>query len=166
MVAVPCALWIVCAPVRRGFVAGRSTRSLERTKMASETPLQVSRAVRLLWLSLGLATLSTIAEWPLMTPEDRAFELWIGITVAVVTVLQAALIFFASRRRNWARISLLVVLLLGAATFVFFPGEDEPWWYWMSVVSSFVLDGIAIFWLFSGVAAEWFRVSESAEGAL
>src|SRR5262245_445034 len=117
-----------------GSGAGRSTRSLERTMMAPHTPPQVRRAIYLLWLSLGLATLGVIAEWQPAALEDRSLALEIGLLMALMTLFQAALIYLASRRRNWARIVLLLVLFLGGITMVIFPGEGEPWWYWVSVL--------------------------------
>ena len=134
--------------------------------MAGDMPVQVRKAVLLLWVSLGLSTLGMAADWGPIPAEDRSFEIQMIVMAIAVTVFQAGLIYFASRRRNWARILLLVLVLLGGITYVLMPVEDEPWWYWASVLGSLTLDGVAIYWLFSNGASGWYRARGATQGAL
>jgi len=120
-------------------------------------PRRVTIACSLLWVSLALGLIPVF--FPSHDPFDDAAEAVVFmLTVALSILLSAALIFFAGRRRNWARWGLLILVALswieGLFTAQGFAENAIP----MAVNAvSTVLDTLSIWLLFSGPAARWFR---------
>lgn len=121
-----------------------------------EAPRQVRNAVALLWGSLFLATVDVVASG---TPAEDAFD-WVMWTVyAIVIAVNAYLIFLVSRRKNWARVLLLVITVAVACAVLFWPPEigTDPWWSILLGGVSTVADIVAMIWLFSGAGQAWFK---------
>ena len=139
-------------------MCGRSTRSLERTKVLRDAPHQVRNAVRLLWASLFIGTAFAIVEWEPFPPELESYrgEMWLILAFSVI--VPALLIWFISRRHNWARILTILLTIGGIALSLWWANEmpAEPWWSVAVTVIVTGMDLIAIYWLFSGSGAQWF----------
>jgi hypothetical protein len=80
-------------------------------------PMEVRRAVGVLWLSLLLACIGAIiADWNRVSREGFAFAVFIQI---FSYGLWALLIWKISQGRRWARITWLVLFACGALAIVF-----------------------------------------------
>ncbi len=90
----------------------------------------------------------------------------LGSNLAIATLSSAALIaffiFFAARRKNWARIALLVSTLGGWCLWYlwltwFRAGADYVWWRWLGYGSLTALELVALVLLFFGKGDLWYR---------
>jgi hypothetical protein len=122
--------------------------------------------VFLLWLSLAAGIAITALE---MNPIDMA-ELeelaggpWASAIIwgsgAFAYAVMAMLIFFASRRANWARVLLLLLTIFGAALMLYpWSGVDAGYWgsFDLPGVTFLAADCVALYWLFSGAGAAWY----------
>ena len=121
-------------------------------------PAEVTRAVQLIWISIGLGIVGLF-----MSPKDMPFG-WLGISlVALLTVaIWAWIITKIARGRNWARITYLVLIVLGYASMAF------TWQVQVATLKASPLSAIltiveaviaiyAIYLLFCGPANAWFR---------
>src|SRR5687768_5275520 len=107
-------------------MAGRSTRSLERFP-ALDRPIQVRRAVTLLWVSLitGLIVAALEVDSTLFSGMDD-FMWWFVAIMLATYILFGALIVLVWRRHNWARVLILVLTVIGVIIlFIPWPGTDE-----------------------------------------
>jgi hypothetical protein len=136
----------------------------------SDSPIQVRNAFLLLWASFALTTLESIIA--LFVPElidaELRYLLWSSIAVSfLLLVANAYFIYCASRRRNWARIVLLALLLLSqvlvSVTRVMWPTAlgDEDFWSVATTSAYFVMDAIALYWLFTGAGARWYAARDA-----
>jgi hypothetical protein len=136
----------------------------------SDSPIQVRNAFLLLWASFALTTLESIIA--LFVPElidaELRYLLWSSIAVSfLLLVANAYFIYCASRRRNWARIVLLALLLLSqvlvSVTRVMCPTAlgDEDFWSVATTSAYFVMDAIALYWLFTGAGARWYAARDA-----
>lgn len=119
-------------------------------------PSEVRRAISILWLSLALSTVSTIFDWIEIPEKDiRHDPMLIGL-FAAFTFVQALLIHLTARRRNWARILLLVNVVAVAASY-FFIEADFDLLQWTGIGAFLLLDGIAMVLLFTRPSRAWYR---------
>ena len=115
-------------------------------------------------LGIGFAGVSlAFGLTPLVSPSHEPFEdagarIVFIVTIALATLLSAALIFFAGRRRNWARWGLLILVALSWIEGLF-AAQGLPEDAFPTVVNavSTVLDTVSVWLLFSGQAVRWFR---------
>lgn len=122
-----------------------------------DTPPQVRQAITLLWITQLLVVVD--AGLTLMFPEpDMADETaFLVVLFVVVLGLYATLITFAARRKNWARITLLVFAVINTGGYFLLPSEiPPPWWTEANVWLSTILEIVALYWLFSGAGARWY----------
>lgn len=122
-----------------------------------DTPPQVRQAIILLWITQLLVVVD--AGLTLMFPEpDMAGETGFLVIVFLVLLgLYATLISFAARRKNWARITLLVIAVINTAGYFLLPSETPaPWWTEANFWLSSILEVVAMYWLFSGAGAQWY----------
>ena len=128
-----------------------------------EAPDQVRNAVALLWASLLLTNVDVFASG---MPAEDVFDWIMWLVFAAIIGFNAYLIFLVSRRKNWARIGLLIITVLVAGAVLTWPPEvgSDPWWSVLLIGVSTVADVVAMIWLFSGAAHAWFR-ELSHEGA-
>jgi len=77
-------------------------------------------------------------------------------------------IYFASRRKNWGRVGLLLATVVAWSLWFVYPPivADYQWWKWGITAGLAILELVALVLLFSGGGAAWFRHPEVAEGAL
>jgi hypothetical protein len=137
-----------------------------------DAPTQVRNAFLLLWGSFALATIeSVIALFGLGFSDDEPLYVylsWLFLAIALVLIVaNAYVIYCASRRRNWARIVLLALLLLSVsitfATRFMWSTElgDEDFWSDATTAAYFVMDAIALYWLFTGAGARWYVANDA-----
>ena len=120
-------------------------------------PIQVARAVQMLWITLGLGVINTALQWQFLTAS-------IPVEIALLTQLFTfgLLAWFTvkiSAGRNWARITFLVMSLIGVpailihmpATFVRAPAAG------IIGTIQFLLQCYAIYLIFSEPGRRWFR---------
>ena len=118
----------------------------------------------MLWASFALGTLDTVLNWEPLDPTLGEFEVIVGAILVGSVLFAAVLIYFVSRRHNWARILSLVLTVIGLATYVVYPPElsIEPVWSIVVIVGITVMDVVAIYWLFSGSGAKWYSSPKTA----
>lgn len=122
-----------------------------------DKPEQVSRAVMLFWISLGLGVISTAFQWEYLTSlAGVGFALYVqAFTVAIYSWL----IYKISRGRNWARITFLVLLLIGIIPFL----SQLPLLFARSPAAGVIAFGQsalqiwALYLVFSEPGRRWFR---------
>jgi hypothetical protein len=90
-------------------------------------------------------------EWPLLGMYFGTFVL-LGIPI-----------YFVWRRRNWARIVLLLLTIAGVAATFWFPPEGASFSEWSVEIALTGAELLALYWLFTGPGAAWF--SKRSEGA-
>lgn len=131
--------------------------------MFRKAPIQVQRAIVLLWASFALSTLDTVLTWELLDPALGDLEGMMWAILAGFALVTIALIYFISRRHNWARILFLVLTVIGLAMYVVYPPElsIEPVWSIVVIVGITAMDVVAIYWLFSGSGAKWYSSSKT-----
>jgi hypothetical protein len=118
-------------------------------------PKQVTSAVKLLWLSLFLGIPVLVIDLS-RTPIDVAY--FVSLVFQIGLILAAAYLnVCVARGRNWARITLLILAVLGTALLAFF---DMP----EATVIEYVLNGmgsaldiVAMYLLFLTPGKLWFR---------
>jgi ABC-type Fe3+-siderophore transport system permease subunit len=143
-------------------VPSRSTRSLERSDHV-QRPVQIQWAVVLLGLSLIAGFIAGAGEMAFGFAEEPEFEwLFLGVFFGSF-VLMGIPIYFVWRRRNWARIVLLLLTIAGVATTFWLPPEGASFREWSMEIALTGADLLALYWLFTGSGAAWF--SKRSEGA-
>lgn len=124
-----------------------------------EPPPQVRRAILFLWMSVALGFVEFI--FLVMNPDPDIADMLgflMGFTLIVLGAYCAAIVF-AARGRNWARVFLLLFVVLTVAGIIMLPPETpQPWWVLVATTLSVVLEVLAMFWLFSGAGAQWYRL--------
>ena len=82
---------------------------------------------------------------------------WIAVALAA-NALTALLIFHSSRRRNWARIALLVWTLGSWFLWFVYPQrlDDYVSWGWLLAGALFVMEFVALVLLFGGRGGAWY----------
>jgi len=130
--------------------------------MPSDAPIQVRRAIALLWTSLVIGALMTIPAWEPFPEELKEFESWMWGLAFFSFGVPALLIFFVARRKNWARILMLLLTLFGVASYLAFRSElgSEADWSVAATILVTMLDFVALYWLFSKPGTEWFAHRE------
>jgi hypothetical protein len=125
----------------------------------------------LLWFLLFAAVATTVFAFDTFATEiavvtstsDPASLMW-PIFVAVF-ILDAILVVYISRRKNWARIILLIFTIFSMAVMLWPDIYSSPlsWDWWVSNMAFAALELLALYWLFTGAGAAWF--SRRNEGA-
>ena len=134
------------------------------------SPIQVRNAILLLWASFAISTLEGVIA--LIVPglsEDEIgrFLWWILAGSILILTANVYIIYCASRRRNWARIVLLVMALflwgLVLGSHVMWPTEwgEEDWWSNATSAACAIMEVIAFYWLFTGAGARWYASKEA-----
>lgn len=79
---------------------------------AAEPPKAVASAIKLIYITFGIGVVRSALEWPQMTEtaSPRFTLLVLAITFGVIFWLASGV----ARGRNWARITLLVLFIIGA----------------------------------------------------
>jgi hypothetical protein len=121
----------------------------------------VNRALALLWIALAGTVVSVAMSYRELNGEE--FFAGFVFIALVLLALNAALIWLVGRRRNWARITMLVLVLAALALLV--PGdwhgesslEDE-----LIAWATSLMEVFAMYLLFTGDSVAWFRRSNES----
>lgn len=122
-----------------------------------DTPPQVRQAIILLWITQILGVVD--AGLTLMFPEpDMVGETGFLVVIFMIVLgLYDTMIAFAAKRKNWARIALLISAVITTTGVFLLPSETpDPWWTEANFWISSILEMIALYWLFSGAGAQWY----------
>ncbi len=134
-----------------------------------ERPAQVNRAMTLLWSSLAISCAPAFFPGSELSFAPESLAWWCELALAAATVGITALLFYlVSRRRNWARILLLVLFVVGLSISVATLSWPivEGWLSFAVYTFVAILQAFALYLLFTGNAATWFRQnSEGRPGA-
>jgi hypothetical protein len=116
----------------------------------------------MLWISLLLGFLASLPEYgkPL-SPEVPRWSVW--VLMAFVFGLWAVVTLFIARRRNWARILTLISFVFGLAYWLWdYRALAERPIYLLAIdFIDTTLTALALYWLFTGTGAIWFKVTHS-----
>jgi len=131
-----------------------------------DSPREVKIAIALSWTALVIE----VADrwWRLSNSSDaytfaRLRLVW-AMAILSSTVLVALLIFFTSRRHNWARVALLLFTFGGWCLWFFWMREvaEYAWWQWLTLGTATVMELGGLVLLFSGKGAAWYHAAPSA----
>ena len=125
--------------------------------MHRDTPTTVRRAVYLLWTSLIIGLVTSAPEFLNSGPEESAVVTW--MLLAFSFGVPALFIYLISRGYNWARIVTLLLTIGGIVFVLWWPYDVEPEPLWSTVLTVLItaMDLAAIYLLFTGPSAQWFR---------
>ena len=118
------------------------------------------------WLSVLVGVLQTGLGLVFPEPEFEEFAGFLAGFLLIFSAIYMLVVFYASRRRNWARYFLLAWLVLGTGVYVFFLG-DQPfsWRDDLPNIICSVLEVAALYWLFTGAGQQWYRANPRGQGA-
>ena len=129
----------------------------ELSNAPAERPAQVSTAVALIWVSLGLGVVNSVLDWRHLTSRSSMSYV---LTVQLVTLaIFALLIYKTSCGRNWARLTFLILGVVGVPFFLYqLPAAFERAPISASVgVVQLLLQVGALYLVFSAPGRYWFR---------
>jgi len=123
-------------------------------------PRQVTWAVRCFWTELALG----VPQFILQLSSDR--EIWqylVGtlVTIGILSVLQAWVIYKISTRRNWARYVSLVATVLSALMGLGDSGNMGFGAFTICLIG-LLLDCAALFLLFTRPGKDWFKPRQAS----
>lgn len=128
-----------------------------------DAPPQVRQAIILLWITQLLVVVDAALSMLYPEPDMAGETAFLVVLFVIVLGLYATLITFASRRKNWARITLLVFAVISIAGYFLLPSETPaPWWTEANILLSSILEIVALYWLFTGVGARWYASKAAA----
>jgi len=121
-------------------------------------PRQVTLAVCLFWVEFAVSIVSFAVQ--MLSREKNPYVVATVITVGVFLAAEAFVIYSLWVRRNWARYVALAATLLGFMEVLVAVGEGrlkgESFQIGAEAIEA-LLDGFALFLLFTSPAKEWFR---------
>ena len=124
-------------------------------------PLQVTRAAGLLWLSLLIGLFRSVIDWHhlrLLTASLSGLLVGVAFNLGMLALLT----WKVSRGRNWARITFLVLTLLGLVPYVpilLSTFHRSPMMAAVSLVQT-ATQLFALVLLFTSPGREWFAVDQ------
>jgi hypothetical protein len=111
LAALPVAVVLLYLPRTNAYFAGRLPGTIATVRPRLPQPVEVSRAVRLWWIGLGVDMVGAVVS--LLAP-DLTVQLWLRVVgPPVALAAQIVLIVFVSRGANWARILLTITTAYG-----------------------------------------------------
>lgn len=125
--------------------------------ISAEAPIQVRKAVALLWVDFLLAAIDNTI---FLTAPDAEIENVFSFFLAAHCFFFAvgtALIYFVSKRHNWARVTYLVLTIVSAPVYALLCWLELSWSDITYAITSSFLEAVALVWLFSGAGAEWYK---------
>ena len=135
---------------------------MEQNQEKESRPDKVSTAVKLLYLSIAIGVVRSIFEIPTLT-QTTSLSLVISVSVFTLAIM-AFLIYMIGRGRNWARITFLVLFLIGLP-FSVLPLLQSLLANPISGVlglSQAVLQIIALVFLFQKPSSDWFKLMKAS----
>lgn len=154
---------------------------VESSVESLERPRIVTQGIWLLWVYLVIGVLQVIVEGlvaftPIEDDPDgvsRKYQLIGTVVTLVVIVVMVLLTWFAWMGRNWARITHLVLMILGMlmyglsilASYWFVPGQEiftDEWYLTLLFALETVLSVAGVLMLFAPSANAWYRSMRAA----
>ena len=128
-------------------------------------PSRVNRALVLLWVALVVGCISVSASLPAFRDETN-FVVFVVSGSLVLLLANAVLILLIGRRHDWARIVMLVVVLLSLFATLPFDLPSDALGILAATTDWFsrILELIAMYLLFTRDSPAWFR-KHSGEAA-
>lgn len=123
-----------------------------------EKPIEVTRAVQLLYASLGVGIVKSVVDFAHLSSEVHL------MFILFVMILTFALLFFfiwkISDGRNWARIVFLILFLLGLPMSIPIYLEEIGRNLFLAILTSIqiIIQIVAIYLMFMKNSNPWFRV--------
>ncbi len=124
-----------------------------------DPPNEVETATRYLWYSVGVSAfniLLDLLEWLF------GGSLRIPVIPLLIIGVLSGLTYNISRGRNWARMSLLVFLVLASPLLFLI---QRTIFSMAAFVAMLVIQILALYFLFTGAGARWFRRDEGSGDA-
>lgn len=130
-----------------------------------EKPVEVTRAVQLLYASLGIGLVKSIVDFGRISSQSS-----VGLTLFIMLVTFGLLFFFIwkiSDGRNWARIVFLVLFLLGLPFSVPLYLEEFGRNIFLGSLSviQVLIQLIATYLMFKKSSSLWFRARKARVNA-
>jgi hypothetical protein len=145
------------------------TTPTAESEIRLERPAQVTRAVQLMWISLALAIAASIPAYLEPSPTDFPMPVWsLWLVLALVWLVWVLLIFLVARRHNWARVAMLVLFIAGVGSSIWDPSAllQLPVYSLAVEAIDTLISALALYWLFTGRGAVWFRPPRATKHAL
>ncbi len=132
--------------------------------MPLKPPPQVQRAIFLLWASLALSIIDSVFSFDAFEEAGTELQVAMALVLAVGFIVTALLIHLISRRYNWARIVLLLLVVSGLGMNFAWPPDFRiaPWWSWALTGVGMALDVAGLVMLFSSSGSKWFSSRAAA----
>ncbi len=119
--------------------------------------MAIRRAIGLLWASLAIGVVKTALDWGYLT--SRASAAFTAFVLIFTFAISAFFIWKTDQGKNWARIVLLVLFLLGIVPYLFIVRSEFARAPASGILSTgqAVLQAIGLFLIFSNPGKEWFQ---------
>src|SRR2546425_7152733 len=118
-------------------------------------PVAIRRAIGLFWGSLAIGVVKTPLDWAYLTSRaSTAFNAFI-----VTFAMSAFFIWKIGQGKNWARIVLLVLFLLGIVPYIFIVRSEFARSLASGILSTVQagLQAVGFFLVFTSPGKEWFQ---------
>jgi hypothetical protein len=153
LVALPVAVALLYLPRTNAYFAGRPQGTTGPAQPRLPQPVEVTRAVRLWWIGLGVDTVGVVVS--LLSP-DPTVQLWLRVAgPPVALAIQITLIVFLSRGANWARILLTILTVFGVVNVITARQVTAP--QAVLSIATLALEVVAIVLLYRPAANDYFK---------
>ena len=124
---------------------------------STQIPLKTAYAVRLLWISLIFGIIRAIFE---IINVEETIGVIIGVSIALpIIAIVALLIYMIGKGRNWARITFLVLFILGLFSgipAIVISVITDPL-FTVLRLGEIIPAGIGLILLFRSTSSNWFK---------
>jgi hypothetical protein len=131
--------------------------------LAPDAPREVKTAILLSWVVLVLDSVNNIyTHVTRAEPTDgQLFNAILAVVTLSSIAITALFIVFAARRRNWARIALLIWTVGSWCFWFFWPPlvADYSWWKWLFAGALVLSELIVLVLLFRGKGRQWYSAA-------
>jgi hypothetical protein len=142
------------------------SRTNDRAGTPNTPPASVRLAVTLLWCGLAIGV-ATIVITKILLRYDHHPEKLIPafLSLFVIGGIYIVTVIGIAQGRNWVRIFMLLLVVFGAVDAVVRPAvwRSLPTWRAAEYFLQLLIDGIAVYLIFSKDAILWYRRSGSAK---
>ncbi len=127
----------------------------------SKKPKQVTTAVNLLWIIMGLGVISSIFTFSSSLEIANVSGLglrWLIFTLYFTYLLLAFLIWKIGQGRNWARITYLILFVIGVPfTLYNYLTSEVSLFLIISGLAGIIVQIVVLTLLFQKPSSEWFK---------
>jgi len=151
-----------CGEFLDGTTSPSVSKTNTRTTSGPERTIKVDTAVKLLYATLGIGIIRSIIEVPRHAASSVGFVLFIMFSVFG---LMWFLIYMIGKGRNWARITFLIMFILGVPLSILPMIQSlthDPVSGILGLVQA-AMQIIAIVLLFQGASSAWFKVIKQSK---